>query len=89
MPTYLAGLNSSFFTYQAYGMRFSGRRNQLESNSEFVVSYSDFTLGIPKNYSIELNFREDAKHGMCQGYDIPHKIESPSSRILDPVYIIG
>jgi len=78
MPTYLAGLNSSFVTYQAYGMRFSGRRDQLESNSEIVFSYINLILGSAKSYSIELNFSEDAKHGMCQGYDIPHKIESPS-----------
>lgn len=86
MPTYLAGLNSSFATNQTYDVK---TKSMEKSNSVIVLSYDDLTFGSSRNYLVQLIFSEDAKHGMCQGYDIPNKIESPFSKKLDPVLVIG
>ncbi|XP_065888000.1 uncharacterized protein [Dysidea avara] len=91
MPTYLAGLNGSFITYQACETTYRQsilESNLMESNLTVIISYDDILLGSNKKYSIKLLISEDAKHGMCQGYDIPSNIKSPFSRILDPVHMI-
>ena len=84
MPAYLAGLSSSFITYEAHD-----KSMQMTSNSTIIIPYSELILGTEKKYYISLVFSEDAKNGMCQRYKIPHYISSPFSRTFNPIKMIG
>ena len=85
MPAYLAGLNSSFITYEGH----DDKSTQKTSNSTIIIPYSELILGSEAKYYISLIFSKDAKNGMCQSYKIPHKITSPFSRTFNPVKMIG
>ena len=85
MPAYLAGLNSSFITYEGH----DDKSTQKTSNSKIIIPYFDLLLGSETKYYISLVFSKDAKNGMCQGYKIPNVIKSPFSRKFNPIKMIG